>query len=472
QVSADGLTYTFTLKPHLKFSDGSPLTADDVAYSINRTVLPATKSDVSNYLQLLKDYDRASSGAIPTLIGDSIIVNNPSTITLIISKPAAYFLEELSYPTSYVVERKLIEKYGEKWTDHLEEGGGDGPFKVLSYGHTTSLDLVPNPNYEGRRPKLQKIQYFIASDRDSNYKAFLAGQYDLAPLPPAQEEAAKSKPGFQNIPALAIRHLSLNYLTKPLDNIKFRQALALAINKDLIVHRIIGDFVTPTNHIVPKGLPGYDEKLTGPAGVVGTTGDQKKAQALLKEALQESGYSDVHQIPQLTLTYGLGYQAAADTLVAITDEWKQVLGISIKLQGIQENDLNKEQASTIGHDGPLQIWYTAWGADYPDPQDFLSVFFSKGAQHNTFNYGQNTSTDAAQQRAVQAELLKADGETNFATRKQLYNDAEQKIVNDVGWISTYQSAYGYAVNPKLRNWKPNSQGSIAPDDYGDIYFVQ
>ena len=91
QVSADHLTYTFKLKPNLKFADGTTITSQDVAYSINRTVLPATKSNVSSYLALLKDYDKASAGTIPTLIGDSIIVVDPNTISLVItfSRPLA-----------------------------------------------------------------------------------------------------------------------------------------------------------------------------------------------------------------------------------------------------------------------------------------------------------------------------------------------------------------------------------------------
>src|SRR5581483_7315284 len=131
------------------------------------------------------------------------------------------------------------------------EGGCSGPFKALSYGHTTALILVPNPNYFGFRPKIQKIVYTIASDRDSNYKAFQAGQYDLAPIPPALENIASTKPGYQLVPALASRFIEMNYLVKPLDNIHIRQGFDLAINKDLIIGRIIGTkIVTPSNHII------------------------------------------------------------------------------------------------------------------------------------------------------------------------------------------------------------------------------
>ena len=472
QVSPDGLTYTFILRAGLKFSDGTPLTADDVAYSINRTVLPATKSSVSGYLSLLKDYDKAESGKIPTLIGDSIIVKDPTTLELVISQPAAYFVDALTYSTADVVEKSLVEKYGATWTDHLAEGGTSGPFKVQSYGHTSALVLVPNPNYFGFAPKIQKIIYTIGSDRDSNYKAFQAGQYDIAPVPPALDAIAKAKPGFQEVSALASRFIEMNYMVKPLDNVHIRQALSLAINKDLIIGHIIGSSVTPSNHIVPKGIPGYSDALTGPAGVSSTAGDQTKAQQLFRLGLQEAGYKSASQFPTLSIEYDNAYKAGADTVTAIVAEWKTVLGITIKTVGVQSNQLWTDQANTIGHTGPLQMWYTSWGADYPDAQDWLTNWFGKGASENYTNYGQNNTTLAPEQQAVQAELAKADADQDQAERLKLYQDAEQKIVDEAGWITTYQSSYGYAVNPKLQGWKLNSQGTLATSDWANIYFAQ
>ncbi len=108
-TSSDGLTWTFHLRPNLKFSDGSTLTAPDVIYSINRSVEPATASPVGPYyLALLKDINLLTSNKIKTLIGDSLLAPDNSTVVIKISKPAAYFLDALSYPTSYAVEPSLI----------------------------------------------------------------------------------------------------------------------------------------------------------------------------------------------------------------------------------------------------------------------------------------------------------------------------------------------------------------------------
>jgi oligopeptide transport system substrate-binding protein len=469
EISPDGLTYTFTLRSGLKFSDGTPLDANDVAYSLNRVLLPETQSTMTGYLNLLKDYDKVTSGQIPTLIGDSIIVKDPHTISLVISKPAAYFLEALSYSTGDVVEKKLIDKYGTGWTDHLEEGGSSGPFKVQSYGHTTGLVLVPNPNYYGFQPKIQKIVYTFSSDPNSTYKAYQAGQVDIAEVPVSQRSLAKTKPGYQQVATLSTQLIELNYLVKPFDNIKIRQALDLAINKDLITEHVLSSAGVPTNHIVPNGVPGYNPHLTGPVGVTSTAGDQTKARQLFQQGLQEAGFSSVSQLPSLSLEYDNSSQGVVTSVVA---QWKSVLGVTITPVGVQLNQLIGDLLSTIGNAGPVQLSCLIWPPDYPDPQDWLSKFFAKGGQDNFMNYGQNNSSVATEQQAVQAELVRADGDQNQSERLKLYQDAEQKIVNDVGWIPLYQIVYAQVVNPKLHGLKLNPLGAIETDDWANIYFVQ
>ena len=472
QVSADGLTYTFSLRPGLKFSNGQKLDANDVAYSLNRTIDPATKSPVSSYLGLLKNYDALAGGKAKTLIGDSIIVKDPNTLVLVLSKPAAYFLASLNYATGDVVNKNLVTQYGTGWLNHLEEGGGSGPFKVKSYNPSKGLVLVPNPNYYGFKPKLQEINYTITSDRNSTFKSMKAGQFDLAPVPPADTNANKNLPGYQTTSALAMRFIGMNYLVKPLDNIKIRQGLELALNKTLLVDSILGKgFVTPSYHIILDGIPGYNPNLQGPAGVNSLSGDQEKAKTLFQEGMKEEGYSSVSQRPTITLAYDQSYKAAGDTMNAVANEWKQVLGFTVKPFGLQPTDLINQEFQTNGKAGPLQMFYGNWVADYEDPQDFTTIFFGKGAQQNAFNYGQNKSANAAAQQAVQEELLKADTTQDPEARLKLYQDAEQKLVNDVPYITTYQSSYSYLVNPKLHGWKIQPTGSMAPGDWADVYFT-
>src|SRR5437762_2915348 len=169
EVSSDGLTYTFHLRHNLKFSDGRPLTSVDVAYSINRALQPATKSSVAPiYLSLVKDSDKLLAGFIPTftLIGDSLLTPDSNTLVIIIKKKAPYFLSMLTYPCSYVVEKRLIDTYKSAFTDHLTEGGTTGPFKISQYIHGQEIDFVPNPNYYGTPPQLRKVVFPIYQQED------------------------------------------------------------------------------------------------------------------------------------------------------------------------------------------------------------------------------------------------------------------------------------------------------------------
>src|SRR5579884_4448273 len=136
QVSPDGLTWTFKLRPNLKFSDGTPLTSQDVAYSIDRALQPDTRSSTAaSYLGLIKDSDKLLAGKVKTLIGSSLKTPDENTIVIETNRKASYFLDTLTYPTAYVVQKSLIDKYGKQFTDHLQEGGGAGPFKVQQYAH-------------------------------------------------------------------------------------------------------------------------------------------------------------------------------------------------------------------------------------------------------------------------------------------------------------------------------------------------
>jgi len=165
--SSDGLTWTFTLKSGLKFSDGTPITSADVVYSIDRALSPQISSlnGVSlTYLGLIKDSDKRVAGKIPTLIGDSLTTPDVNTVVIKLNKPGAYFLQALTYPTSWMVEKKVIAQWGLRWTDHLADNGGQGgagPFVVTNYDHTKGIDLAPNPNYYGQKPQLTILSYLF-----------------------------------------------------------------------------------------------------------------------------------------------------------------------------------------------------------------------------------------------------------------------------------------------------------------------
>ena len=475
--STDGLTYTFHLRANTKFSDGTPLTSADVAYSINRTLLPATKSPVAGYLSLLKDFDAITAGKIPTVIGDSVLVPDANTVVMKLSAPGAYFLKQLTYPTSYVVEKKIVEQYGATWTDHLTTGGGAGPWKVSNYSHTTGIELVPNDNYYGSKPQLKKLNFvFFPTDNavGTMYKSYQAQQLDYTPIPPANVPDLIGTKEYHGAPRLTIRYLSMNYLAKPFDNIKIRQAFALSINKDEIVKTVLQNIYTPSNHVIPEGMPGYFPDLVGPDGQKTTSGNTDKAKQLLQEGLKEAGYSGADKLPPVSVAYNGTSTAFKNAVAAMQQMWKQTLGVSVTAQPVDRTKLLTLESASKNSAPPkgLQMWIAGWNADYSDPQDWLSVFFQKGSDYNQFNYGQNSSTNASVQQSVQDQLNKAYIEQNDTTRNQMYNKAEQQIVNDTGWVALWQEKLHRLIKPSVQGFVLNTVEIIPPNSWSKIYISQ
>jgi peptide/nickel transport system substrate-binding protein/oligopeptide transport system substrate-binding protein len=473
QQSADGLTWTFHLKPHLKFSDGSPLTSADVIYSIDRALQPATKSTVAPiYLNLIRDSDKLLGGRIQTLINDSLMAPDPNTVVILTKQKAAYFLSMLAYPCSYVVEKKLIDTFAANFTDHLMFGGGAGPFRVTQYTHGKEIDFAPNHNYYNALPQLQKVIFPFYPHAEAAYQAYQNNQVDYTGVPVANFANDKKRTDFHQVPQLWINYYTMNYLVKPFDNIHIRQALALAIDKTTIANNVWQGTVIPTNHIVPQGMPGYNPTLTGPDGTETLQGNPERARVLLQQGLQEEGWSNITQMPTIKLTYATGVSNFDQEVKALIEVWQSVLGITVKANPVDYNTLLDEVTAATNNPQGIAFWGLAWVAEYPDPQDWLTRQFDRGVPNNSMNYGQNSSSTASQQQAVQSQLENADANFQQDARIQVYQRAEQQLVNDVAWMPMEQVTNVYLLKPYVIGIIDNQQGLIPPDDWANIYIVQ
>src|SRR5260221_725278 len=253
-ISADGLTWTFHLRPNLRFSDGTSLTSQDVAYSLDRALQQATASDSClNDSRVINVADKLLAGRISTLISDSILTPDVNTVIITLRQPEAYFLAALTAPCSSVIERSLVDKYGKHFSDHLLAGGGAGPFKLSRYTPGKEIDLVSNPNYYGPGPRLQEVTFTFYKDAETSYKAYMANQVDETLVPLSHLNQARNLlMDFHQIPQPTTSYYAMNYLVKPFDNIHMRQAFALAIDKGVISSAIWHDTVRPTCHIIPE----------------------------------------------------------------------------------------------------------------------------------------------------------------------------------------------------------------------------
>ncbi len=473
QVSSDGLAWTFYLETGLKFNDGTPLTASDVAYSIDRALQPATKSTVAPiYLGIIQDADKVLSGNLSTLIGDSLQVVNPSTLKIILKEPAPYFLAMLAHSCAYVVEPKLVKTYGPTFTDHLDSGGGDGPFIVKQYLHGQKITLVPNPNYEGRKPQLNSVVFPFYTQEEAAYNAYAAGKVDTAGVPLVALPAIISRPDYHQVPQLWINYYTMNYKVPPFDNTSIRRAFALAIDKTAIAKNAWQNTVIPTNHIIPQGMPGYNAALDGPDGTQNLKGNAKEAQAQLQAGLTQEKWTSVSQMPAITLTYASGLSSFDKEVQSMVQMWKTVLGVTVTTHPIDSNTLLDEVSAATGNSQGIQMWGLSWVAEYPDSQDWLSRQFGSGSVYNNMNYGQNVSDDAAQQQTTQKTLLSADSNMQATSRQQAYQQAEQQLVNDVAWLPIEQVTSLFLRKPYVTGIVDNSIGLIPPNDWGKIYILQ
>ncbi len=473
--SSDGLTWTFILKAGLKFSDGTPITSADVVYSIDRALSPQISNlsgEALTYLDLIKDSDKRSVGKIPSLINDSLLTPDANTVVIKLNKATAYFLQALAYPTSFVVEKKVITRWGLKWTDHLADNGGQGgagPFMVASYDHTKGIDLVPNPNYYGPRPQLKKLRFLFYKSPNTQYKAYQAGQIDETAIPSANFAQASKRADFSKNLEPIIFYYSMNYLIKPFDNIHIRQAFDLALNKDVLAQTVYQGRMIPTCHIVPSGMPGYNSNLQCPGGAP-TSGDATMARVLFNHGLQEEGLT-LATLPPLKITYPKGSPYQENEIRAVRQMWQKILGINVQPDPIDFKLLLIDVENTINSARGLQMWAINWIPDYPDPRDWTMVQFDKGSPYNSSNYGQNNSSNAAHQQQVQKQMEEADVITDVNARLQMYHQTEQQLVNDVAWLPVFQSYAARLLKSYVVGRVYNDLGLVPPNDWANIYIA-
>ncbi|GCE45661.1 peptide/nickel transport system substrate-binding protein/dipeptide transport system substrate-binding protein [Thermosporothrix hazakensis] len=471
-VGQDGVTWTFKLRDGLKYNNGKPITAADIAYSMDRYLQPATKAPQASSLDMIKGYDDLMKGKIKSIIGVGIMAPDPRTVVIVTSQDvSAYFLSNIAgHGGTVPLEKDLVEKYGNRWTEHLDEGNISGPWLLHKYNRKVDIQFVPNPNYYGPKPQLKKLVIAFYKDRGVDYRAYQSGQLHTATVPaPNIAKAREQKNEFRQVLNQVISYYSMNYLVKPFDNIKIRQAFALAINKDALVHNVYRDNGIPTFHLVPQRNPGYNPDLTGPAGVTSTKGDPQKAKQLLEEGMKEAGYTR-DTFPQISMTVSKISKDIDNEIAAVQQMWKDVLGIEVKLNVVDFNKLVADLPSMINNSKGPQMWRLAWSAGTPDPRYWTTFLWAKGSTSNYENYGQNSSTTAKEQQANQEAMAKADVNRNSEERLKQYHQIEQQLVNDVVWIPIYQPYSAVLFKPCVKGMPKEATGLVPySHDWSQVY---
>lgn len=511
-VDSTGTIYTFHLRPNLFFSDGKPITAADFAYSIDRALDPnlcpvysaktynangECAQEGSTYLtHILGAGDRLKSGGLDTIIatGDDprkgLNVLDAQTLSIRLDAPISYFLQALTYPDADVLEKSFVETpayAGGLWVDHLDKGGTSGPFLLKSYGDGSTMTFVPNPYWEkafGNLTLKQVIRPAIAS-QDSEYSNYRSGAFDYTDVPNVQYRSARGQSDFHSIPELETDYFGLNTKLAPFDNIYVRQAFDLALNKQSMVDNIEYGAAAPTNHIVPQGMPGFNVGLTNPApdGTQSLTSNVPAALSLLRKAQATCPAPGTVTSAPDYCAYITGSSPAVISLnirdndktvealaKTATAMWSSALGLNVTYKKIPWVSANQvTQPSLIGYLlGPqsqnrMQMWEVRWLADYNDPQDWLTILFSTGAFYN----GEGFSDPK-----LDALMAKADIEQDATKRMQMYNQAEQAIVDACVWIPFQQPNLYWRQREYVHGFGFNTIGLMVDQNWTKVYIAQ
>ncbi|MGO8015571.1 ABC transporter substrate-binding protein [Rhizobium leguminosarum] len=416
-VSPDGLTYTFKLHKGVKFSNGREVVASDVKYSIERAVDPKTQGPGAGFFGAIKGFEDETGGKTTTLSG--IETPDDSTVIFNLSRPDATFLHVLAINFASVVPKEAVEAAA---GDFGKKPVGSGTFILKDWTIGQQLVFERNKDYFVKGvPYIDSFKVEVGQEPLVALLRLQKGEVDIAGdgIPPAKFlEFKNSADGAQMIvdgEQLHTGYITLNTKVKPFDNVKVRQALNMAINKDRIT-RILNGRATPANQPLPPLMPGYDKSFAGYAY------DVAKAKALLAEA----GYPDGFE----TVLYSTNTDPQPRIAQAIQQDLAAV-GVKAEVRALAQ--ANVIAAGGTEGEAPM-IWSggMAWIADFPDPSNFYGpILGCAGAVPGGWNWSWYCNADL-DKRAVAADSMSDPAKA--AERTAAWGKIFTDIMADAPWI--------------------------------------
>ena len=429
-ISKDGLTYTFYIRPNAKFSDGSTITAEDAVFSVQRLVDPKNASPYAELISMVKNAQNITTGKTkPEELGVKAL--NPTTVQFTLTKSTPYFLKLVAFANLAIVKKANVEKYGDQFT---QPGNlvSSGAYKLKHWKIGDKITNERNTNYwNNNKTVVDTVNYFPISDVNTELQMFQTGQLDFTyDIPTDKFQDLKKNLGKQLFakPFLSMYFIDFNNSIAPFkDNPKLRQALAMAIDKKILAEKVTGRGEVPSYDIVPFGVAGYKqqnyswEKLTAAQRLA-------EAQRLFKEA----GYSKENP---LTISFSYNTNALHKKVaIAISSMWEQNLGVKLSL-------INQEWKVflTERNNAKFVTARDGWQADYNDPSTFLDLFLSTNPQNNP-KY-KNPKYDEF--------IKKASFEHNPEKRAQILQQASLIMMNDYPVIPLYTYVTTHLVKNHL-----------------------
>lgn len=436
----DNTVWTFHLRPGVTWSDGTAITAQDIVWSWQRLVSPATASPYASYpgnMHIVNAQDIAQGKKTPDTLGVKAL--DDATLEVTLSQPNAAFLPMLAHPSLVPIDKVLVSRFGEKWTkpEHMVTSGA---YKLSRWVVNERIVAERNPRYwDNAATVINKVTYLPISSEAADVNRYKAGEIDIVfTLPINQFTQLKKTMGEQlNVsPQLATYYYEFNTTRPPFNDPRVRLALNMALDKDIIAEKVLGQGQRPAWLISQPDIGGV--KLHNP-DYASWPRDKRIAEA--KKLLSEAGYNDSHP-----LVFNLLYNTSEShqrVAIAASSMWKKNLGVEAKLQ----NQEWKTMLDTM-HTHNFDAVRYAWIADYDDAATFLNNFRT-GDSENTSQYS-NPAYDEALRNAAKAP--------DVATRGKFYQQAEDLLGKDVPAVPVYHYVRPHLVKPWVGGFTPDKLG--------------
>lgn len=441
--SIDNRIWTFTLRDNARWSDGTPVTAQDFVYSWRRLVDPKTTSSFA-WLAALGGITNAQAIIDGKMPADKLGVSavDARTLKVQLDKPVPYFPNLTANVALYPVPGSVIEKQGADWT---RPGSlvGNGAFVLSERVVNEKLVVVPNKNYwDNGNTVLKKVTFLPINQESAATKRYLAGDIDITESFPKNlyQKLLKQIPGqVYTPPQLGTYYYAFNTQKGPTADRRVRLALSMSIDRRLIAEKVLGTGEKPAWRFTPDVTAGF----TPAAGMMEET-SQQELNLQAKTLLQAAGYGPGRPL-KLTLLYNTSenHQKIA---IAVASMWKKNLGVDVKLQ-------NQEWKTYIDsrNTGNFDVIRASWVGDYNEPSTFLSLLTS------THSGNISRFKDPAYDKVLEQASLESDAKARNAD----YNEAENIIASQAPIAPIYQYTNGRLIKPWVKGYPINNPEDVA-----------
>lgn len=429
ETSEGGRKYRFILRENVYWSNGDPVTADDFVRAWHRAFTPGTAAATAGLLKDVRNANRILKGqaGVESLGIEAI---EPGQVEISLNEPAPWILEILAHPVSFPLHSSAM--------DDPLNAPVNGPYLLREWIPRASIKLDRNPAYHSAHEVgVEAVEYFPIEEPSAELSRYRAGELDITETIPAGrfEWLRENLPADLHVyPYLGSFWLGLNFRHPALGHSReLRQALSLAINREILAKTVLGAGEMPGWSVVPPGISGYQ-----PATMAASELSQEEREAQAVRLFEQSGFGERRPL-LLELRYntsGVHRRVA----VAVSAMWKQVLGVNTELVNEEwKVFVNNRRMGVV-----TEVFRGGWIADYADPSSFLDLFISGASMNNTF-YG-NSDFDL---------LIKSAERSSGNSRMELLRQAEAQLMKDMPVIPLYYYVSRHLVRPGITGFADN-----------------